>query len=245
MCGRFVQATPVAELARLFGFGDLPNLPPRWNVAPTQDIAAVTRDADGQRHLQRLRWGLVPAWAREPGIGAGMINARADGVAEKPAFRSAFRTRRCLIPADGFYEWQAAGGRAGRKQPVYILPADRAAMPVLAFAGLWESWTGPASAPAGAAPGGPLRTATIITTDANGTMCRLHDRMPVVLDPADWAAWLDPATAPRDLLALLRPAPEHVLTLRPVSPRVNSVHNEGADLIQPAPPPVDEAPRLL
>lgn len=224
MCGRFVQATPVAELARMFGFPELLNLEPNWNVAPTQDVAVVGRGEDGGRHLRTMRWGLVPFWAKDVGIGSKMINARADGIAEKPAFREAFKRKRLIIPADGFYEWQA--GEGGKKQPLYFKPADGRP---LAFAGLWESWKGPKEAPLDKA----LFTTTIITTDANAFMRPIHDRMPMILEAGDWDTWLDPEADRDTLLSLLKPAREGGLVAVPVSTRVNSVRNQGPDLVEP------------
>lgn len=219
--------TPVAELRTLFEVRESPNLATRWNIAPTQDIAAVRRDEDG-RHLVPLHWGLVPHWAEDPSIGSRMINARAETLADKPAFRAALRQRRCLIPIDGFYEWKTEGKR---KQPYAIRRRDRQPM---ALAGLWESWPGPKGAPLPQ----PLQSATIVTTGANAVLRPLHERMPVVMDPRDWEAWLDPA-APLPLVQdLLRPAPDGELEAYPVSTRVNSVRNDDESCIVPfdAPP---------
>lgn len=220
MCGRFVLTTPVSALKELFRFPESPNLGPRWNVAPTQDIAAVRREEDGN-HLALLRWGLVPHWADDPAVGARMINARAETLADKPAFRSAFRHRRCLIPIDAFYEWTAEGRR---KQPYAIRRRDRAP---LALAGLWESWPGPKGQPLPQA----VQSATIVTTAANATLRPLHDRMPVVVAPRDWELWLDPGTPLPMMQDLLRPAPDADLEAYPVSPRVNSVRNDGESCI--------------
>jgi len=223
------MATPVAELGRMFGFAERPNLAARYNVAPTQEIATVqTRgdgDGDGEaRQLTLMRWGLVPFWAKDLSIGSKMINARDDGLAEKPAFREAVRRRRCLIPADGFYEWQTV---EGRKQPLYIRRRDGRQ---LAFAGLWESWKGPKGEPPLAEP---VLSATIVTTSANATLRPVHDRMPVILDEADWPLWLDVSASAGDALRLLRPAADDLLETVPVSTRVNSVRNEGPELILP------------
>jgi putative SOS response-associated peptidase YedK len=229
--------TPVSELQKLFGVPERPNLKPRWNIAPTQDVAAV-RMAEGRRQLALLRWGLVPPWADDPSIGARMINARAETVAGKPAFRDAFRKRRCLVPLDGFYEWRAEGRR---KQGFAIRRRDRAPF---ALAGLWERWPGPKRGePPTHSTDRSLETATVITTTANATLKPLHERMPVVLAPQDWELWLDPATPPPVLEGLLKPAPDELLEFYPVGPRVNSVRNDdeacAAPLLDARP---DEAP---
>ncbi len=208
--------TPVSALERIFGVADRPNLKPRWNIAPTQDIPIVRRDGDGRR-LALARWGLVPPWAEDPVIGARMINARAESLADKPAFRYALRHRRCLVPLDGFYEWTVAGGR---KQGHVIRRPDRAPF---ALAGLWEVWRGPRNGPP---LDRPLDSATVVTTAANATLSALHERMPVVLAPGDWERWLDPATPGAALQALLKPAPDDWLEVAAVGPRVNSVRND-------------------
>ncbi|HEY0835337.1 MAG TPA: SOS response-associated peptidase [Azospirillum sp.] len=224
-------ATPVAELKRLFAFSETPNLRPRWNIAPTQDVAAVRLGEDGARHLVLLRWGLVPSWADDPVIGSRMINARGETLAGKPAFRSAFRHRRCLVPADGFYEWKTAGKR---KQPYLIRRADGRP---LAFAGLWERWPGPKGAPLPQ----PLETVTIVTTAAGGVVADLHERMPVMLDPADWPLWLDPDAPPPMVEGLLRPAPDAALEAFPVATHVNNVRNDDETCVVP----FDAPPTLL
>ena len=224
MCGRFVLATPISELQRAFGFADAPNLPPRYNVAPTQYVAVVTAADGGGRALTAMRWGLVPFWAADPSVGARMINARGETVAEKPAFRVAFRQRRCLVPADGFYEWLVAG-RA--KRPFLIRRKDRAP---IAFAGLWEVWRGPKGGPA---LDPPLRSVTIVTTAANDDLRHLHDRMPVILDAGGQAAWLDPAATVGTVAALVRAAPSGLLDAVAVSTRVNAVRNDDPSLIEP------------
>lgn len=222
MCGRFVAATPLPLLAERFGVDEVrvSGLPPSWNVAPTDPVPAVVARR-GQRLLGELRWGLVPSWAPDPSGAARMINARAETVAAKPAFRDAFRHRRCLIPADGFYEWRR---HDGRKAPVFIAAADGSP---LAFAGLWEVWRG---------GGRRLATCTIVTTAANPTVRDVHDRMPVILPPQAWDAWLDPScTDPELLKSLLLPAPDDLLVIRPADPRVNSVRNNGPELLGTAP----------
>ncbi len=215
MCGRFtLTATPEA-LAALFDLPDAPALPPRYNIAPTQPVAVVrTAPHDGRRELALVRWGLIPSWAKDPSIGSRLINARAETVAEKPSFRSAFKRRRCLVPASGFYEWRAEGGR---KQPYYIYAADGAP---LAIAGLWEHWEGP--------EGDVVESCTLLTTEANDLVRPIHDRMPVFLPPAAFADWLDPdIDQPGPLLALLAPYPAAAMAAHAVSPLVNAVRNDG------------------
>jgi putative SOS response-associated peptidase YedK len=227
MCGRYVSSSAPDELARYFG-AEPPEalLEPNFNVAPTTDVYAVL-GRDGHRRMGTLRWGLVPFWAKDPSVGSRMINARAEGVADKPAFRRAFERRRCLLPADGFYEWQVVPGRKA-KQPYFVHRAD--GEPV-AFAALWERWSDPADA-----DGAPLYTCCLITTDANADMARIHDRMPVLLPPSAWDRWLDPTE--RDvpaLLQLLTPAPVGLLELRAITTAVNDVRNQGPQLLDPAP----------
>jgi putative SOS response-associated peptidase YedK len=230
MCGRYAFFTPIEAMTRLFGVGEVHarELTPRYNIAPTQEVPIVRSspflegDAAGAplRELALARWGLVPFWAKDSSIGNRMINARGETVAQKPAFRAAFRKRRCLVPSDGFYEWVKTD--AG-KQPWYIHAAGGEP---LAFAGLWELWDPPDG-------GAPLASCTIITTGANEFMRPLHDRMPVMLDAAGREAWLDATSAPQDLQALLAPAPDELLEAWPVSRRVNSPFNEDPTLVEP------------
>jgi putative SOS response-associated peptidase YedK len=199
VCGRFTLVASSDELARLFGFetADGPALEPRYNIAPTQLVAVVRQD-HGRRALVQLRWGLIPAWTRDRAIGHSPINARAETVAEKPAFRAAFKARRCLIPATGFYEWQATGGK--HKQLFHFRRRD--GLP-FAFVGLWERWPG--------AGGEPVETCAILTTKANAVVRPVPDRMPVILAPGDFAAWLAPRTSAAELLPLLRPYPAEAM----------------------------------
>ncbi len=212
MCGRFTLTTPVEMVAEVFDAEAGPRLSPRYNIAPTQDVAAVRTDG-GRRQLVLLRWGLVPFWAKDPAIGSRMINARAETVGEKPAFRAALRKRRCLMPADGFYEWRRAGSV---KQPMLIRRADRAPF---AMAALWERWEkgdGPA-----------LESCTIITTEPNEMMRPIHDRMPVILSAASYAEWLDPGVEDHErLVRLLVPCPAGELRADPVSTHVNNPRND-------------------
>ncbi|MEP9355245.1 SOS response-associated peptidase [Xanthobacter sp. KR7-65] len=226
MCGRFVQLTPPAAVAALFcidGATGLPNVPPRYNAAPTQDLMVIRRHPDsGARHLDLMRWGLVPSFAPDMSGGAKLINARAETAPSKPTFRAAWKARRCIVPADFFYEWKAV---EGRRQPFLIARADGRPM---AFAGLWEGWRDPAT-------GLWQRTFTILTCAADPALVPLHERMPVILGEEDIAAFLE-APDPRDLM---RPFPG--LVLRPVSARVNAVRNDDADLLAPLPPAEAEA----
>ena len=223
MCGRYSLTTPVEGIRRLFGFAELPNLPARYNIAPTQPAPVVRRGGDGRRELALLRWGLVPSWAKDPSIGNRLINARAETVADKPAFRSAFKNRRCLVVADGFYEWRKVGDG---KQPYRITLPDGGPF---AFAGLWERW-----APAGEA----IESFTIVTTDANPRLRPIHDRMPVILDPADHETWLEGGAA---ALALLRPFPGDALAVHAVDRRVNNPRHDDPACIAPLPADADLA----
>ncbi len=202
---------------------------PRYNVAPTDRVTAVLQREDG-RAVERIRWGLIPAWAKKASDGARMINARAETVASSPAFRTAFARRRCIVPADGFYEWDRGGGT---RQPYLLRPPGDG---VLAMAGLWSVWKDPAT-------GLWVPSAAVITTEANGTVGRIHDRMPVLLPRDAWTMWLDPTTPDAaELLGLLVPAPDDVLAMVPVSKAVNSVRNDAPDLVVPIASPTDPAP---
>lgn len=227
MCGRLILATPAAELARLFGFPDRAPLMPRYNLAPTQELPIVRTDSEGRRQMVMARWGLVPSWAKDISIGSRMINARAETVADKPAYRKAFRCRRCVVPADGFYEWQAVPGRRG-KRPFAVRRRDRAPF---AIAGLWETWAGPDASAAAAVT--PLLTATVITTAANPLMAQFHDRMPVILAEPEIELWLSADADSAALQALLRPCPEGWLDLTPVSTRVNNARWDDPTCLAP------------
>ena len=243
MCGRYASARKRQELLDEFRIERDrvdESLAPDYNVAPTKPVYAVmTRGSRGDgdsapknvaRELRVVRWGLVPYWAKDLKIGSRMINARAETVDSKPAFRQAFTRRRCLLPADGFYEWQqVAGNGKARKQPYFIHRADDG---VLAFAGLYEIWRDK-SIPEDD-PAAWLWTATIITTRAEDSVGEIHDRMPMVIDPTRWADWLDPGNSDKaDLLTLLAPASAGALTSYPVSMAVNSVRNNGPALLEP------------
>lgn len=223
MCGRYTLTDPGEELIRHFNLPELPTgYRPRYNIAPTQSVTAIINGDDSDsRRAGELRWGLVPGWAKDPAIGNRMINARGETVAEKPSFRNAFRRRRCLLPADGFYEWQQADGR---KQPMRIVRHDGA---VFAFAGLWESWRPPEGDEV-------IYTCTIITTDANDTLRPIHHRMPVVVPPESYDLWLDrEIDDPEVLLPLLRPRPNDEFRAYPVSTLVNNARNDVPECVEP------------
>jgi putative SOS response-associated peptidase YedK len=240
MCGRYASTRGRQELIDFFGVdGDeADELEPDFNVAPTKPVPVVlTRrigaDApreertrhDNVRELRVARWGLVPHWAKDASIGSRLINARVETAHEKPVFRRAFAVRRCLVPADGYYEWQTA--EDGGKQPYFIRPVGGG---VLAMAGLYEVWRAPG------APGGRLLTCTVITTEATDDVGRIHDRMPMLVEPDRFAAWLDPAlTHPDEVRSLLVPAAAGRLESYPVSTAVNKVANNGPELVEPAP----------
>jgi putative SOS response-associated peptidase YedK len=221
MCGRFAFYSAAEAVHELFGVDDDSlSVRPQYNIAPTDAAAVVREDEHGVRRLSMLRWGLVPFWAKDPKIGARMINARAETVATKPAFRAAFRQRRCVVPADGYYEWHTA---AGVKTPWYITRPDAAP---LGFAGLWECWRD-------GDDGDPLETFTILTTASSGRIAGLHDRMPVILDDSLADAWLGQQGAPH-MDEILGANVAGALTAWPVARTVNNARNEGEALIAPA-----------
>jgi putative SOS response-associated peptidase YedK len=232
MCGRFTLRTPLTVLIEHFDLDvhadrQLPLFEARYNVAPTQEVLVVRNDpASGKRTADMLRWGLIPSWSKDAkgALGPPMINARSETLAEKPMFRSAVRRRRCLIPADGFYEWQqGAGGAKSKKQPYYIHRPDGGPF---AFAGLWEIWK---QSELSAGPDAPLtiESCTIVTTEAKAKLRELHERMPVVLAPCDYEMWLDPKVEdPKALAHLLAPCGEEELVAEPVGTHVNRVAND-------------------
>jgi putative SOS response-associated peptidase YedK len=225
MCGRYELHSNPAAIALAFGLAQLPEVQPRYNIAPTNDVPIVRVGNDGQRELVRMRWGLVPRWARDPSIGARMINARGETLAEKQSFRTGYRRHRCLLPADGFYEWRAAARGAGdsepsRRQPQHIGMADGS---VFGLAGIYERWLSEG--------GDVIDSCAIVTTEANALLMPIHDRMPVIVPPEHYARWLDPANA--DVADLIAPYPPEAMAYYPVSSRVNAVRNDDASLIEP------------
>jgi putative SOS response-associated peptidase YedK len=221
MCGRFVLMTLGRDLAKQFGLEEEPDLRPRYNIAPTQMVAVIRIDRDTlQRRLVLVKWGLIPFWAKDTTIGHKLINARAETAAEKPAFRAAFKSRRCLVPADGYYEWKKR--KEGQKQPYLARNADGTPF---AFAGLWEKWQAPEDQ--------ILESCTILTTDANDLTQSIHDRMPVILQPKDYDLWLDPEVKGPDLLKpLLQPYPSKEMTVMPVNPKVNKATYDAPDCVE-------------
>lgn len=249
MCGRYASSRKPEDLVEEFDIRtpEVPRLEPDWNVAPTKEVYAVLErppaeeqglqeqgaEAAPERQLRELRWGLVPFWAKDPKIGNRMINARMETVAEKPAYRRAFERRRAILPADGFYEWyptqQMTRKGTPRKQPYFIRPADGG---VLAMAGLYEIWRDPTKGEDD--PDRFLWTCTVITTTAEDAVGRIHDRMPLMLSPEKYDAWLDPRiTDPEQLLDLLEPALPGRLEAYPVSTLVSNVGNNGPELVEP------------
>lgn len=224
MCGRFVAVSSPDQIARYFDAqAPEPLIEPSYNVAPTQDVYAVLEHG-GVRRVEPLRWGLVPRWAKDLKVGSRMINARAETLATKGAFREAFSRRRCLIPADAFYEWKAVPG-LNKKQPQLIARDDGEP---LAFAGLWAVWRNPAD------PDETVHSCTIVTGEPNETIRPIHDRMPIILPPTQWDRWLDREEHDLDLLGrLLVPAPDSLLHVHPVSTLVNDVANTGPELVVP------------
>jgi len=212
MCGRFLLTTPAEALRQAFGFVEQPNLAPRYNIAPTQEVPVIRqrKQPPNERTLRMLRWGLVPSWPASLAGGAKMINARAETIATQPAFRKAFARRRCLVPADGFYEWRPGDPT---KQPYLIKARDSAP---LAFAGLWERWSPRREDGTAGEKGSFVDSFTIVTTAANASLAPLHHRMPVIVPPDSYAAWLNPAAAPADLLPLLRPADDDAALIEPL-----------------------------
>lgn len=221
MCGRYALHGPSSRLREQFE-ADIDDIPadfgPRYNAAPMQLLPVIRQRPTGERVVQLLRWGLIPSWSKDESIATKLINARGETVAEKPSFRAAYKSRRCIVPASGFYEWKKV---AGGKQPYFIEPANEL---LFGFAGLWERWSKP--------DGETVDTFTVITTEANEAMRSLHDRMPVILLPDDYDQWLTKTTEPDLVRQLLVPCPDEMLQMHPVSKAVGNVRNEGPELIE-------------
>ena len=222
MCGRYAFFSPAEAVKRTFALDDFPVMEPRYNIAPTQPVPVLREIEPGRREVAMLHWGLIPSWAREKSVGNRMINARAETLAERPAFRVAFRRRRCVVLADGWYEWQAV---ASGKQPWFIHSRDGAPM---GLAALWESWRDPAG-------GEPVDSCAIVTTDALGPLADIHHRMPAVLPAAQLELWLDPRRQDvAELSGMLGPRDPAAFSARPVGRRVNDPRNQGSELIEAA-----------
>src|SRR5215204_2109203 len=220
MCGRYAQRTDAKRLAKEFRVAEVPDAGPRYNIAPTQEVLAVHESPDG-REMTFYKWGLVPSWAKDTSIGAKLINARSETVTEKPSFREAFRRRRCVIPADGFYEWRRL---EGRRQPFFFRMRDERPF---GFAGLWERWEGEG--------GRVVNSCAILTTEANEVLRPVHDRMPVILRPEDYDLWLGADARALDLVKeVLRPYPSKEMVGYPVGAGVNSPRNQGEGLVERA-----------
>ena len=229
MCGRYAVTTAPEAMRALFRYLEQPNFPPRYNVAPTQPVAIV-RMVEGRREFALVRWGLIPAWVKDPRGFSLLINARGESALDKPAFRNAMKRRRCLFPADGFYEWKRDGDR---KQPYFVRLKSGQPM---AFAGLWETWSGP--------NGEELETAAIVTTTASRSIAHIHDRMPVIVAPEAFDFWLDPNVDASTAAAVIAPAPDAALEAYEVSSAVNRTANDLPELLEPLrePEPVEATP---
>jgi putative SOS response-associated peptidase YedK len=220
MCGRFDLHLPREAIAGIFGITIVQDIQPRYNIAPTQQVVVIRTYPDATRHLDLLKWGLIPSWAKDPSIGSRMINARSETVDVKPAFRTALKHRRCIIPANGFYEWREV---SGKKHPLYVKLKSN---DLMMFAGLWDHWKSP--------EGEVIESCTILTTTTNDLIKPLHDRMPVILEPKDIDLWLDHQVAdPEQLKPLFKPYFSEHMEMHPVSDLVNSPRNETSDLIKP------------
>lgn len=220
MCSRYSLTSPPEAVRSYFKLGGFEPFPPRYNIAPTQPVAIVRNDLKGERELALVRWGLIPSWVKDPREFSTLINARSETAADKASFRGAMRHRRCLVPTDGFYEWT---GKPGAKRPHLIRPVGGGLM---AMAGLWEHWLG--------ADGSEIETMAILTTAANRAVSALHDRMPVIISPADFERWLDCRPGTADFIRdLLHSAADDALGIVEVSPRLNNPRNEGPELQEP------------
>jgi putative SOS response-associated peptidase YedK len=238
MCGRYVILSPPAAIRARFGYAEQPNFPARYNVAPTQPIPVV-HFAARQRSFALMRWGLIPSWVKDPKEFPLLFNARGESVLDKPAFRNAMRRRRCLIPNDGFYEWPQAARSGAGNHPVFVRARRGGAgnAQPLAFAGLWETWTGP--------NGEEIDTAAIVTTRANQTLAAFHERMPVFIPHDAFAAWLDCDSVPaEEAAAMIKPADDELLEWHAVSSAVNRAANDAATLIEPVTETAPAAPPI-
>jgi putative SOS response-associated peptidase YedK len=223
MCGRYAITLPPAAMREVFGYREQPNFPPRYNIAPTQPVPVVLQDRGDLRFLL-MRWGFIPGWVKDPKDFPLVINIRTESAAEKPSFRNALVRRRCLLPADGFYEWRRSGtGREARAEPFLFRRPDRGCF---AFAALWETWHSP--------DGSEIDTVAMMTGPANGTMAAIHHRCPVILDPRDYSAWLDAGATPQQVQRLLQPPPDNLLEAVAIGNAVNKVANDGPELQEAA-----------
>jgi len=233
MCGRYAITLPPEAMRAAFGYREQPNLPPRYNIAPTQPVPVVLPH-NGARSFLLMRWGFIPGWVKDPKDFPLVINIRSESAAEKPSFRNALTRRRCLMPADAFYEWRRSGsGKEARNEAFLFRRADRG---FFAFAALWETWISP--------DGSEIDTVAMMTGPANGTMAGIHHRCPIILDPADHDAWLDPQATPQQTGRLLKPPPDDLLTPLAIGPAVNKVANDGPEVQTPmaeAPEPATPA----
>jgi len=223
MCSRYNLTTPPEAVRAYFGYSDTPNFPARYNIAPTQPIPVVHLDRDGARRFALMRWGLLPAFVKDPKTFPTLINARSEEVLTKPSFRNAMRFRRCLVPADGFYEWT---GPKGKRRPFLLHPRSPR---LIAFAGIYERWRDP--------QGGEIDTVAILTCPANRTVAALHDRMPVVLEPEQYAAWLDVnGTKAEQAIALLAPAADDLFDMTEMHPKINDSRKDEPGILEPLQP---------
>jgi putative SOS response-associated peptidase YedK len=222
MCGRYAITLPPEAMRALFRYREQPNFPPRYNIAPTQPVPVV-RQNEGERQFILMRWGFIPGWVKDPKDFPLVINIRGETAAEKPSFRAALARRRCLMPADGFYEWHRIGqGPRGENRAYLFRRPDRG---LFAFAALWETWSSP--------DGSEIDTVALVNGPANGLMSAIHERCPVIVDPKHFGLWLDPAAEPKDYAALLRPPPDDLLEMVRIGPAVNKVANDGPEIQEP------------
>ena len=223
MCGRYAITLPPEAMRRVFGYAEQPNFPPRYNIAPTQPVPVV-REHDGARQFILMRWGFIPGWVKDPKSFPLVINIRGESAAEKPSFRAALTRRRCLMPADGFYEWQRLGqGRRAENRAFLLRRPDRG---LFAFAALWETWH--------SQDGSEIDTVALVNGPANGLLAAIHERCPVIVAPEDYERWLDPRSEPAQIAPLLRPPPDDLLEMIRIGPAVNKVANDGPEVQQPA-----------